>query len=119
MLKSYLLYILRWQLSTPIIAGVLIVLATMDKWVATVIANFIGALMFFWVDRAIFRRDPRRPLWEVERDAVCADCGEIGKGFRIVRSGSYDRTNDPAPQFRCPYCSENKCRELRARGVAV
>jgi hypothetical protein len=119
MLKSYLLYILRWQLSTPVIAGVLVVLATMDKWAATAVANLVGALMFFWVDRAIFARGPSRPLWEVEPDAVCADCGQRGKGYRVVRSANYDRTSDPSPQFRCPCCSENKCQELRARGVAV
>lgn len=53
--KKYLLYLIRWQLSTPIIAVVLSVLSKMNPWVATVIANFIGGLMFFWIDRTIFK----------------------------------------------------------------
>ena len=47
--KRYLFYIVRWQLSTPILAVVLIWLASQNKWVATIVANFIGALIFFWV----------------------------------------------------------------------
>ena len=53
--KKYLLYLIRWQLSTPIIAVVLSVLSKMNPWVATVIANFIGGLLFFWIDRIIFK----------------------------------------------------------------
>ena len=53
--KKYLLYLIRWQLSTPIIAVVLSVLSKLNPWVATVIANFIGGLLFFWIDRTIFK----------------------------------------------------------------
>ncbi len=53
--KKYLLYLIRWQLSTPIIAVVLSVLSNMNPWIATVIANLIGGLMFFWIDRTIFK----------------------------------------------------------------
>ncbi len=53
--KKYLIYLIRWQLSTPIIAVVLSVLSKLNPWVATVIANFIGGLMFFWIDRTIFK----------------------------------------------------------------
>lgn len=53
--KKYLLYLIRWQLSTPIIAVVLSVLSKMNPWVATIIANFIGGLLFFWIDRTIFK----------------------------------------------------------------
>ena len=53
--KKYLLYLIRWQLSTPIIAVVLSVLSKMNPWVATIIANFIGGLLFFWIDRIIFK----------------------------------------------------------------
>jgi len=119
LLKRYLLYILRWQLSTPILAVVLIVLATMDKWTATVIANFIGALIFFWVDRAIFTYKFRRPLWEIEAESVCADCGATGTGYRIVASANYDRLKDPRPEFRCGECAQRKREELRQRGVEV
>ena len=55
-MKKLLMYLLRWQLSTPILAIVLIILADQNKWVATVIANLIGGLMFFPVDKLIFKK---------------------------------------------------------------
>jgi len=42
--KRYGLYLIRWQLSTPILAGVIILLSTMDALAATVVANLIGGL---------------------------------------------------------------------------
>lgn len=51
---KYLLYLVRWQLSTPVIAAVLILLAETNKWIATAIANLIGGLIFFWIDKIIF-----------------------------------------------------------------
>lgn len=56
MIKQYLMYLARWQLSTPILAIVLIVLAGQHPVVATVVANLIGGALFFWVDRYIFLR---------------------------------------------------------------
>ena len=55
--KKYIMYLIRWQLSTPIIAIVISALSNLNPWVATVIANFIGGLIFFWVDRFIFKPD--------------------------------------------------------------
>lgn len=54
MLKKYSLYLLRWQLSTPILAIVIFYLSDFPITIATVVANFIGGLLFFWVDRFIF-----------------------------------------------------------------
>lgn len=45
MLKRYLLYLLRWQLSTPILAIVLKLLSNMNTLYATIIANLIGGLI--------------------------------------------------------------------------
>lgn len=53
--KQYILYIIRWQLSTPILALCLIWLASLNEIIATIIANFIGALVFFWIDKLIFK----------------------------------------------------------------
>jgi hypothetical protein len=52
--KRYALYLLRWQASTPILAGVGIILAAMGQIVAAIVANLIGGLIFFWVDQYIF-----------------------------------------------------------------
>ncbi len=55
MIKSYFLYLLRWQLSTPILAVCLIWLHSLGELWATIIANLIGGLIFFWVDRKILK----------------------------------------------------------------
>ena len=108
LLKRYALYLLRWQLSTPIIAVVLMVLGGLNTWVATIIANFIGGLMFFWIDNLIFRKNSNLPLWEIKNKCKCADCGNVTKGYRIVEWGKYDRREDPNPEYRCQECSLKK-----------
>jgi hypothetical protein len=55
MAKSYLLYLGRWQLSTPILAVCMILFASVGTFWATIFANLIGGLIFFWVDRKIFK----------------------------------------------------------------
>lgn len=54
LIKKYALYLLRWQLSTPILAVCLAWLGGLGEWPATIIANLIGGLIFFWVDKYIF-----------------------------------------------------------------
>lgn len=49
------LYVLRWQLSTPILYGVLVALPY-SEMTETIIANLIGALIFFPVDEIIFKK---------------------------------------------------------------
>lgn len=55
MLKKYILYILRWQMSSPILAIVLYILHT-NIIAETIIANLIGGIIFFFVDRKIFEK---------------------------------------------------------------
>lgn len=55
-MKRFCLYLLRWQLSTPILAVVIARLAHLGEWWAAAVANLIGGAIFFWVDRWIFRR---------------------------------------------------------------
>ena len=54
-MKKFLLYLLRWQLSTPILAVCLIVFSQLGEIPATIVANLIGGCIFFWVDKWIFR----------------------------------------------------------------
>ena len=53
-IKKFVLYLVRWQLSTPILAlcMLFIPLNTMEK---TIIANLIGGIIFFFVDKQIFK----------------------------------------------------------------
>lgn len=52
-MKQYILYLIRWQLSTPILALVLYLL-NMNQLVETIIANLIGGMIFYWIDKKIF-----------------------------------------------------------------
>ncbi len=117
--KRYGLYLIRWQLSTPILAGVLLVLSSTDKIMATVIANFVGGLIFFWIDKLIFRQKFPALQWEVRETAQCADCGRHARGYRISRAPNYNRAEDAKPEFRCEACSSAKTQQLRHRGIAV
>lgn len=60
MVKRYILYLIRWQLSTPLLALVLIWLSGLNVTVATIISNLIGGLIFFWVDRWIFKNREKK-----------------------------------------------------------
>ena len=108
LLKKYSLYLLRWQLSTPILAIVLKLLSNMSTLMATIIANLIGGLIFFWVDKIIFKKKSDIPLWEIKENVKCYDCHKKTNGYRIVQWGNYDRSNDPNPQYRCKKCSLEK-----------
>jgi hypothetical protein len=115
--KLYGLYLVRWQLSTPILAGVLALLGSLGALAATIIANLVGGLIFFWVDRFIFTSETLAAQWEVRDDIRCVDCGRVARGYRLVRAKNYDRTSDPAPEFRCEACSKKKSDELKKRGI--
>jgi len=117
--KRYGLYLLRWQASTPILAGVGILLASMGYIVAAIIANLIGGLIFFWVDQFIFTSQSLAAQWEVRENITCVDCGKLARGYRIVKSGDYDKTHDHEPEFRCEECSKKKTEQLRERGIRI
>lgn len=53
--KQLILYLLRWQLSTPILALCLVFLDKLGTIPATIIANLIGGLIFYWIDKLIFK----------------------------------------------------------------
>ena len=117
--KRYFLYLLRWQLSTPILAGVLLLMSGFDPLTATITANLIGGLLFFWVDGFIFTSRVLSSQWEVRENIACSDCGKTARGYRLVKTKNYDRTNDISPKFRCELCSRKKSDELRQKGVEI
>lgn len=117
--KRYGLYLVRWQLSTPILAGVLYVLSTTGRLTATIVANLIGGLIFFWVDKFIFTSQSLKTEWEIKDLVLCVDCGREARGYRIVRTTGYDKSRDSKPEFRCEECSRKKAEELRERGFTV
>jgi hypothetical protein len=111
---KYALYLGRWQLSTPILAVFVVLFnAALGATVTTILANLVGGLIFFWVDRWIFSRttilSPDKELWETQANTVCYDCRRpIDRGYRLVKKYNYDKTHDNEPQFRCQACSRIK-----------
>ncbi len=116
MVKRYALYLLRWQLSTPILAICLIYFHFGSFW-NTVIANFIGGLIFFWVDRFIFTSKVLAPQWEVAENIICEDCKKpVFRGYRLVKAKNYDKTMAD-PEFRCEKCSHKKFEKQKEKGI--
>lgn len=54
-MKKFVLYLLRWQCSSPVLAVCLIWLEPIGAVWATVIANLIGGALFYFVDKKIFK----------------------------------------------------------------
>lgn len=116
--KRYGLYLFRWQLSTPILAIVLIWLSSFGELFATVVANLIGGLIFFWVDRFIFTSQYLKPQWEIQDNIKCPQCGVSARGYRLVKTKNYDKLK-AEPIFLCEVCSEEKTNKLREQGVII
>lgn len=116
MVKKFIIYIFRWQLSTPILW---LVVHRLGVGIAsTVIANLIGASIFFWVDRFIFKAKHSLELWQIKEGECCQHCGRKTSLWRLVKTENYDRT-DASAVFLCRSCSQRKVQELKERGVNV
>lgn len=113
-MRRFILYLFRWQLSTPILWLVVRNMGT-GVW-ATVLANLIGGSIFFWVDKFIFTSQAVE-IWHI-KEGKCDNCGKISRLWRLVRTAGYDRMNSK-PIFLCLNCSKEKTDQLRAQGVPV
>lgn len=118
---KFILYLIRWQLSTPILAPVISwythspnTFGTVDEWLGAAVANLIGGSIFFWVDRFIFKNKTIEK-WEVIEAGSCHDCGRLGIVRRLVETTGYDRRADLNPEYRCGKCSKKKLKELSLR----
>ena len=87
--KRYALYLVRWQLSTAPLGWFCIWLASAGKLTATVVANLIGGLIFFWIDAFIFTNARFNAQWEIAEKVVCKDCGKQTRGYRLVKTSNY------------------------------
>lgn len=61
MLKQLIVYIFRWQLSSIVLYPCLVLLS-FSPLLATVVSNFIGALIFFPIDKYIFNKRKKGEL---------------------------------------------------------
>jgi membrane protein YqaA with SNARE-associated domain len=54
-MKRFFIYLLRWQLSSPILALCLSWLEPYNVILASIIANLIGGCIFYFIDKLIFK----------------------------------------------------------------
>jgi len=108
--SRFFIYALRWQLSTPLLWLVVRQFGT-GFW-ATVLANFVGSCIFYWVDRFIFGAKVQE--WEFLSFGACDCCGALGRGLRRLRYDprGYDRRHDLDPEFLCQVCSPRRLAEI-------
>ncbi|MDD5255553.1 MAG: hypothetical protein PHR11_05840 [Candidatus Omnitrophica bacterium] len=113
-MRRFILYLIRWQLSTPILWLVVKNLGT--SVTATVIANLIGGAIFFWVDKFIFTSQAVE-VWHI-KEGTCDKCGAQSRLWRLIKTAGYDKSGDK-PVFLCMKCSKEKTDALRSRGIPV
>lgn len=114
-MRRFILYLLRWQLSTPILWLVLRQIGA-GVW-STVVANLIGGAIFFWVDRFIFTSHAIE-VWHIKEKGTCDDCGRQENLWRLAKAPNYDKRNE-RPIFLCMRCSKKKTEELRKKGIKI
>jgi hypothetical protein len=113
--RRFMLYLVRWQLSTPILW--LVVRSLGVGFWSTVLANLIGGTIFFWVDRFIFTSYAIE-VWQFKDKGRCDICGKEENLWRLVKAPNYDKRNS-RPIFMCMECSKAKTEELRAKGIKI
>ena len=114
-MKRFILYLFRWQLSTPILWIVVRNLGV-GIW-STIIANLIGGSIFFWVDRFIFTSKAVE-MWHFKEKGKCEQCGKETSLWRLVLAPNYDKRN-AEPKFFCMECSKKRTDALRIKGIKI
>jgi len=113
--KRFILYLIRWQLSTPILW---LVIRNLGIGIgSTVIANLLGASIFFWVDKFIFTSKAVE-MWHFQEKGRCDDCGKETSLWRLVLAPNYDKRQSE-PKFFCMECSKKRTEELRSKGIKI
>lgn len=114
-MRRFILYLVRWQLSTPILWLVVRNLGA-GLW-QTIVANLIGGAIFFWVDRFIFTSKAVE-MWQLKEKGICDDCGKETSLWRLVLAPNYDRRQSEA-KFFCMECSKKRTDHLRSKGIKI
>lgn len=114
--RKFILYLIRWQLSTPIL-WLAVKSLGIGIW-PTVIANLIGGAIFFWVDKFIFTSYAVE-VWHFKEKGKCDLCGKEESLWRLVRAPNYDKRDELKPVFLCMKCSKQKTDELRDKGIKI
>jgi len=122
-LKRFALYLLRWQLSTPLLAPIVAIFqggsiwGTPESWIGSSVANLVGGLIFFWVDKFIFTSKAVE-MWHFKEKGNCDECGKEASLWRLALAPNYDK-RDAEPKYLCMVCSKKKTDELRSKGIKI
>ena len=122
-MKRFLLYLGRWQLSSPILAPIVALFTgspiwgTWETWTGTVVANLIGGSIFFWVDKFIFTSQAVE-MWHFIPEGTCDNCGRKTSLWRLVFAPGYDKRSSQ-PKYLCMGCSKAKTDLLRSKGIKI
>lgn len=116
-MKKFILYFLRWELSSIVLAPCIYLLPS-NFIVAAIVSNAVGASIFFWVDKYIFKNTVYYPLWEIQEEVKCVDCGKVARGYRLVKAKNYDKSKSIV-EYRCERCSKIKSKELKSKGIIM
>lgn len=54
-MKRFIIYLMRWQLSGVILAPCIYLLSDYGSIVSAIVANLIGGIIFYWIDKLIFK----------------------------------------------------------------
>ena len=126
MIKRFVAYFLRWQASTIVLAPVIAWFngspswfGSPTDWLAAVVANAIGASIFFWVDKFIFT-SAAVEMWHFVPEGRCdnPECGKIAPLWRLTLASGYDKRTDE-PKYLCMECSKRKTDQLRKSGIKI
>ena len=115
MIKRFILYLIRWQLSTPILW--LVIRNLVVGVYSTILANLIGGSIFFWVDKFIFTSKAVE-MWHFKEKGKCDNCGKESNLWRLVLAPNYDK-RCTEPKFLCFGCSKKRTDELRRQGIKI
>jgi hypothetical protein len=114
-MRRFILYLIRWQLSTPILWIIVRNLGA-GLW-QTILANLIGGSIFFWVDKFIFTSKAVE-MWHFKEMGTCDTCGKETSLWRLVLAPNYDKRQSE-PKFLCMACSKKRTAELRDAGIKI
>ena len=89
--------------------------ASIGQFIAAVVVNLTGVLIFFQTDQFIFTVRSLAAPWDVKENVTCMDCGKNPKD-RLVLSGDLDGTHDHEPKFQWVEYSRRNSGRLNSGG---
>jgi len=114
---KYALYVLRWVILA--IPGALFfnkvrqIFGINDVYAAMIISQALMGAMVYFIDRLIFTSGAVPIPWEIRPKGVCADCGRVGKCYRVAgKRCCEDRESKEKPDFRCEVCAVKRMQQI-------